>query len=128
MEYKGNFSIFSKKLTPEELNSLLGITADAMMHIGEPRVKGSKLKWDENVWVLRSKSESGRPLAEHLQELIDRLLPHSERLEMVVDKCEFFFDCVIEGDENPELNFPPQLIKSIAKLNAALDVDLYVAD
>lgn len=127
MKYKGNFSIFSKELTPEELNSLLGIGADAMMYIGEPRAKGSKLKWEENVWVLRSTRDPEKPLSEHLQELVERLLPYFERLEMVIDRCEFIFDCVIEGDDNPELNFPPQLIKSIAKLNASLDVDLYVA-
>ncbi len=126
MNVIANLSIFTKSYTPEELNKIIGINADKIMHCGEARSKGSSMKWEENVWVITSTKKESNILSEHIRELLDRIKPFSDKL-LKLQNCEIQFDCIIEGDENPELSFSNDLMRDISNLNASLDIDMYVA-
>lgn len=125
-----SFRIYSKIFSIKQIEQIIGIKCDEKKEIGDIRVANKKclLKFDENVWILKSSVENSRPISFHLIDLINRVKSKTREFSQLKN-CDVMFECIINGDEGdgmPEINIPNKIIIDIATLNASLDIDLYL--
>lgn len=126
VNYKVSLRIYSKTYSALDIDKLLGLVCDESRNIGEPRAIGASLKWKENVWILNSNLINETPLDEQLLNMFDRIGKQNEMFKSLPNDCEIGFECIVEGNENPELNFPMEIIRAMANIKAFLDIDLQI--
>lgn len=126
MKYHASIRIFSEQLTIDKLVELIGINCDQKKEIGQPRGKGVKVVFKENIWILNSQVDSNKTLDLHIENLLLRIEAQQENIKKLKNQCDVICQCVVEGDENPILNFSQKCIKGLEQIGAELDIDLYI--
>ncbi len=125
--------------SPEELSEQLGTSFDECHRLGEPRARTplneewwqrNKRHWDEHRWILHEKVQSTYGTAyDDLAKAIARLLSRVEpKGQDFADHAAGGFgelSIVISCDGYPGMGFDGELLQRIARLNLALDFDLY---
>jgi Domain of unknown function (DUF4279) len=121
--------VFSERLRPDEITARIGLQPDAAVAKGEYH-KGKTVPAKRTEWQLGSGLSRVEPLDQHVPSLLRKLAPSSENIRSLVSVqgCECSFSCVLYTDAAPALYFEPQWISDIAKLGAALDIDLYLPE
>lgn len=129
VKYGIKLGIYSKKYSAEEINKLLTIAYDQCWVMGMPRSpRSSVMKFEQHAWFIVSDPSLNQvPLDRQIKKLFERVEPSIDKFAKLYNDCEIYFNCTIEGDENPELNFPKEIIYLISKIQASLDVDIYIA-
>jgi hypothetical protein len=119
--------IISDALTPEQISNRLGMSPSKSWHAGDRRGP-TIIKEKCNGWVLESDLPPGAPLEAHVESLLARLAPLSDRIESLAEGNIVEFSCVAYAKEAPALNFQKSLLRQIVNLGASLDIDLYLGD
>jgi hypothetical protein len=131
LKYYSSIRVLSKSLNAEEIENILNIKFDEKREIGQPRTIKTILKFNENIWILKSNTDANLPLENHIESLFDKIGPEIKRFSQLEENdCRVVCQCIIEGnseeDGYPEINFSPNLIKKLSIINASIDVDLYI--
>jgi hypothetical protein len=131
LEYYASIRVFSKSCNAEEIGKILKIDFDEKKIMGEPRSKGSILKWEKNVWILTSGVPQSSTLEDHIEKLLEKIESKKEYFSLLGSDCKVGCQCYIDGDQEevrPEISLPSALIKGLAAINAYLDIDMYISD
>ncbi len=131
LKYYSSIRVLSKALTAEDIENILNIKFDEKREIGQPRTIKTILKFNENIWILKSNTEANLPLENHIENLFEKIGPEIKNFpKLDENNCEVVCQCIIEGnseeDGYPEIYFSPNLIKKLSIINASIDVDIYI--
>ena len=128
---KVEFVLTGTRLSPDGIIHLLGITPVRTWQKGDS-IQDTKLRRKHNGWCLSIKgNENSIDLADYITPLLEVLLPKSE---LITDICREYeldaeFSCVIYiKDEAPIINFSTTNVINLAKLHAAIDVDIILTE
>lgn len=126
-QYYAKLGIYSDKYSAKELNNMLGITYDKCWVKGMPRsTRSDIIKFDRHAWFILSKLSDDNTLDDHITNIFTRLEPILNNILSICGDCELVFNCSIEGDDNPVLNFSKEVISMVNKIHAGLDIDILI--
>jgi hypothetical protein len=117
--------VTSASRTPEQISDATGILCDHSWRIGEKREK-TILVEKTNGWVLNSKMPKNAPLEVQIEELLERLIVHADRIRVLSEHETVELSCVVYASAPPSLNFNKSVIQRVCQLGASLDIDLYL--
>lgn len=127
-QYIVKLGVYSKKYSAEEINNILAINYDQCWVKGMPRsTRSNIMKFEQHAWFLVSDTSNQVPLDRQIKKLFERIEPSVDKFSQLYNECEIYFNCTIEGDENPELHFPREIIQMMSTIQASLDVDIFIA-
>ena len=115
------------QLDPEHITRLLEISPSQIWKTGE-FIQNTNIQRKHNGWCLSSGDyKNDLHLAQIAEPLLQALLPKSEVIKKTCDElqleCEL--SCIVYiVDETPILNFTHEILKSLAQLNATMDIDV----
>lgn len=126
-EFNAKLGIFSTKLTPNELDSILGIKCDKSYLIGDRR-GNTIIHEKENGWIVYSRVSRNAPLLDHICDVIERISPIKEKIGNVARQpdVEVEFGCTVRTRNRPAIFFTKEQIKVIHAMGASIDIDLYL--
>ncbi|NJO00918.1 MAG: DUF4279 domain-containing protein [Bacteroidia bacterium] len=118
-----NFSFDPKKIT-EMLNILPEETFKKGDIVERPR---RKLLRPYNFWSFLSPLPQTQPIEDHVQKVLEMILPKKDKLVKILEESEGELGIVsyIYDDANPGLHLDKIVMKTIADLGLELDIDLY---
>jgi hypothetical protein len=119
--------IISCRQTPEQITDTVGVTCDKSWRIGDKRGKTIIVE-KNNGWVLNSSLPKSASLEAHIQDLLERLSPYAEKIQMFAKLDHVEFSCVVYAVNVPALNFSNAVIQNISLLGASFDIDLYLIE
>ena len=124
--YYTEFGIYSRSLTPEQIDEFIGITCDRGYHVGDRR-KPTIILEKDNGWLLYSQISRDNLLECHVRSLLERLKPFTEKIRQLANKpdVEVEFGCVVFTSRRPILHFAKEQVEAIQHLGASVDIDLY---
>jgi hypothetical protein len=126
--YIVKLGIYSEKYSAEEINTILAINYDHCWVKGMPRSKRSNvMKFEQHAWFIVSETSNQVPIDSQINEIFKRIEASIDKFAQLYNDCSIYFNCSIEGDENPELHFPKEIIQKISTIQANLDVDIFTA-
>lgn len=119
--------VTSDNLLPDEITKIVGIRPDKSVAKGMYH-GGKTLPAKRTEWQIESGLDRSASLAQHVPVLLQKLGPMAESIKSLAtsSNCDITFSCVVYSDKSPPLYFEPKWVSDIAKLGAALDIDLYV--
>ena len=117
--------VTSTSRTPDQITDATGILCDHSWRIGEKREK-TILVEKTNGWVLNSKTPKNAPLEVQIEELLERLIVHADRIRALSEHETVELSCVVYASAPPSLNFNKSVIQRVCQLGASLDIDLYL--
>jgi len=120
-----SLTIISSRYSPEEMNDLVGVHCDKSWKIGEFRAK-TTIKEKDNGWVINSGLEKKDSLEDHIEALLKKIAPLSDKIQYLSEDNYIEVSCAIYASEAPPLHFEKNVIHQINKLGACLDIDFYV--
>lgn len=117
--------ILSTTLTPDVLDTVLGLKSDKRWTTGQLRAN-STISEKQNGWVIQSCLDRTAPLEEHINHLLDTLRPASSKIKGLSGQACVQFSCVVHAPDVPPLHFDSGVITALSELGASLDIDLYL--
>jgi len=114
----------SPTFTPDQITAVISIPCDARWCIGDTRPH-TTIREKDNGWVLGSGLPKDVALEEHIDALLHVLNSRADSIRSLSAVAKVEFSCVIYAEATPALNFDASVINRIARLGAALDIDLY---
>jgi hypothetical protein len=128
-ELSVTFTLRGVDLDPDEVTRQLGLQPTESWRAGEPsRLVRPARFYSDNAWRLHSGLPATTDLEEQVKSLLTRLEP-VWKAAVALGKGHYAeFSCVVYsyGGDRPAISFDNDVVRQIAELNAALDVDLYV--
>ena len=126
-EFYTRLRIFSDKLTPDQLSSRIGIQHEWAKVKGDPKRPGVPIYHKQNIWAIRSQISRDKPINEHIDDLLKRIIPVIDILkEISVEQGNYIeFGCILRSEEEPSLFITKEQIQIISKIGADIDIDLY---
>lgn len=126
-EFSAKLGIFSKTVTPDQLNSFLGIKCDKGYLIGDLR-KPSIIREKENAWIVYSRLSRYAPLEQHIKDVLERVSPIKGRIGEISSRpdVEVEFGCSVHTANRPAMFFTRQQVADICAMGASIDIDLYL--
>lgn len=132
-------SIYSTKITSEQITKKLGLAPDRSWVKGEGRILLNHKTGERrtlpglhknHLWELRSKSSATTSLDAPVRQLLNRLKPYSKKIKSLsaLPNVDVQLSGVIYWyqDSAPPLNFKKEVMGAINDLGAGLDLDLYM--
>jgi hypothetical protein len=118
--------ILSEQLTPDQLDSMIGIKCDEGWLRGgfKPRTKMIARK---HGWLLESGLPTSAPIEDHISSLLARLSPFAGKIKLISDEADVSFSCVIYTNTRQGLCFNSSTVNAIYELGASLEIDLYIS-
>lgn len=122
------FTLTGSTLDPVEITAKVGIPPTKTWRTGDLTSPKSKsiMRHEQNGWSLRSRLEKSAELEDHVKSVLEQLQPGWHSLVDVCSHYDAEIECVIYTSERPAIHFDRPMLEQIAKLNAEIDVDLYV--
>lgn len=117
--------ITSSSRTPEQISGAAGIACDRSWRIGDKRGKTIILE-TTNGWVLNSSLPKSASLEAHIEELMERLTAHADKIRTLSEHESVEFSCVVYAASPPALNFNKSVVRQLGQLGVSLDIDLYL--
>ncbi len=125
--------ITSQTLTPEEISSLVGMSADEARKKGEPKgnsaYRGRPVFAKDSRWVVESTLPPTAPPEAHIENLSERLAPYVDNIRALADENDVSFWCAMyiysEDEYSPGLYFAKETINLLSSLRASLNIDPY---
>jgi hypothetical protein len=128
IKYTAKLGVYSEKLSAGEINDILDITYDKYWIKGMPCSKRSDvMKFEQHAWFIVSDIPNDVPLDRQIINILERIEPSIDKFAQLYDECEIYFNCTIEGDENPELHLSSELIQLMSNIKASFDVDIFIS-
>jgi len=129
-EARARLSIISKRVTPEEIDTAMGMNCDEASKIGDKGVIGEKdgkkiystKPKEYNEWILYSKVNKSSAIEDHLDNLITQLASNVEQLKRLFEDCDMEIVCYVSLNSCNALTI--SLSKKIIERIYVLDVDL----
>ena len=127
---KVSFRIFSDDIIPDEISKNLNLKPDKSHKKGEfhhnPALK-DRVRYKDNMWLIKSKIDETNDLEAHLKHLLDRLLPHASYLRKISYSNEIDFYCGIFLSENmsASMYLEANLLEKISAIGADISVTTY---
>lgn len=130
---KVDFRIVGNDFSPDQVSVVSGLKPSKSFLKGDKISQTSSLKYKENIWILESSSDSSLDMESYFIDLQNKITPHIEKFEVICKKyyCEFscsFYLQVGSEDSIPSVHLNREIISFIEKLNAEVDIDIYVAE
>ena len=119
--------ILSSTHTPEALTRHIGVECERSWRVGDKRGKTHILE-PMNGWLLSSGLIETASLDEHIQKLLERIIPLADRIATLPGETTVEISCAIYAESPPALSFSSSIVEQMAKLRASLDVDLYIME
>jgi hypothetical protein len=108
-----------------EVTRALGVEPTRSWNQGD-QVVGTKKHYGESGWRLDSSLSSDASIDQQLRELLNSISERIEFVRSLPGSIEVDFSCVIYAREYvPEIFFSADIIRRIADIGAAIDIDLY---
>jgi hypothetical protein len=125
-EFYAKPGIFSSTLTPDRINSMLGIKCDKGYLTGDRR-GGTIIREKENSWIIYSRVPRDFPLKDHIEDILERVAPVANKIRKITDQpdTEVELGCVIHAIKEPPLFFSREQVSILCEMGASIDVDLY---
>ncbi len=127
-----HFRFAAEDLDPAAITARLGIEPDWAQRRGEPVVRASGEALGEverGIWSISSTSRvRSLNITAHLRALLDLLRPVAPAVAELAAEYPAFFFMVYTSDELPRgrgFGLGPELLREIAELGAAIDLDFY---
>jgi hypothetical protein len=118
--------ITSESDPPDEISSLVGMSGDRSWRAGDLRDR-TTIREKDNGWVVESGLPASAPLESHVDHLLQRLDPFVSVIKMLSERLDVILSCVVYAKHpNPGFHLDSARVEQIARLGAALDVDVYV--
>jgi len=122
------FTLTGDDLDPDTVTAVTQLTPSDTWRKGDPFGRAGVMRHERSGWSMKSSLPLDRELEDHIRNVLDGLRP---RWSSVVPLTEIYateIECVVKsyGGDRPALHIDAEVLKSIADLNAALDIDLYV--
>ena len=125
-------TIGSNVLTPEQISEHIGVTANEVKRIGDPRGHTGK-RWEHNTWRIFDRRQGAPDRSAHdllprcLDDFLKRLKPISIKLRKVahterVEYAEFFIH--VTSQFVPGISLAPEAITLLADTGLSLDIDV----
>lgn len=76
-------------------------------------------------WEVASRLSRERPLAEHIDDVLSVVESSAEGIAALAEEFEVWLLCAVYADRAPELGLTPRQVRAIARLGAAVDMDVY---
>lgn len=128
IQYSVKLGVYSKVHSAEDINKILNLNYDQCWVMGMPRsARSSIMKFAQHAWFIVSDTSNQVSLDVQIKNIFDKIKPSIDKFKQLHKESEIYFNCVIEGDENPEMNFPKEVIQLINSIQASLDVDMFIA-
>ena len=124
-EISASFTL-TGEFDPEEITTKVGIIPSETWKIGELIHPKGTIRHNKNGWSLKSKLETAE-LEDHVRYVLEQLQPGWEPLAQLCTQHDAEIDCVIYvNGQVPAIHFDKRIIDRVDKLNAEIDVDLYI--
>ena len=126
-EFKAKLGIFSATLTPDKLDSILGMKCDKGYLIGDRR-GNTIIHEKENGWIVYSRVSRSAPLQDQICDVIERISPIKEMIGNIAKQpgVEVEFGCAIRMRNMPAIFFTKEQIAVIHAMGASIDIDLHL--
>jgi hypothetical protein len=127
-EYTASLRVSSDRLNLAELEARLGMSTEGH-NIGDPvsrkRPDGPKRRHAQ--WSLQSSIERGRPLDEHVDELVTFAETHRDALNSLRADCSIDIFCGLFSSDGAQGGFTiePSLSQRLSDLQLAVGIDVY---
>lgn len=125
-KFYAHSGIFSPTLSPEEINSILGISCDEGYHTGDQRGK-TIIHEKENGWMIFSQVPRKPPMEDHIKNILDRVSPITDKIRTLSERSDVSVQLglVIYTEDRPALFFTKEQVRAICDIGASIDVDIY---
>ncbi|MCU0544308.1 MAG: DUF4279 domain-containing protein [Oscillatoriaceae cyanobacterium Prado104] len=122
------FMLTGMEFDPDEVTAKVSIKPTEIWRKGDPINSRGTMRHQENGWTVYSQIEKSADLEEHINSVFEQLQAGWVPL---VELCKCYaaeIACVIyyRSGSVPAIHFDRDIVDRAAKLNAEIDVDLYV--
>ena len=127
-ESSAAFTLTGQGLDPDQVTVAAGIAPSVTWRTGDLVHPKATVRYQHNGWSVRSSLGPAADLEEHVTAVLDQLQAGWEALEELSGYQDAEVACTIYsyGGDRPAIHFTEDTIARIARLHAAVDVDLYV--
>jgi hypothetical protein len=127
-QFSAKIGIFSETITPDRISEIVGIKPDKIYIKGDRRGKSS-IKQKENGWIIYSRIRRDSPLQDHISDLFERIYNKTDEIAEITKQpnTEVELGCTVWSSDRPPLYFTKEQISIISKIQASLDIDLYLS-
>ncbi|MFE1746281.1 DUF4279 domain-containing protein [Coleofasciculus sp. H7-2] len=129
MEYEisAAFTLTGFDFNPEEITAKVGIIPTKIWKVGDLIHPKAGIRRKRNGWSLESKLEKSAELEDHIKSVLEQIQPGWLPMVEISSRYEAEIDCVVYvRGQVPAIHFDKDIVEQAAKLNAEIDVDLYV--
>ncbi len=122
------FILEGPDLDPSQVTHLVGVQPSETWRAGELVSDRAIIKHKFNAWKLNSNLPLSAPLEDHVEAVLRQLRPGWLALEDLCLRYQAKLFCVVRsyGGARPALIFNKEIVKQVAELSAAIEIDLYV--
>ena len=125
-----NFMLLGDGFEPQHLAKTISLKPSEVWKIGERKIVDNPvLLHKENGWAINVPIKPCMDLEEQIKELISILAPHEEQILQAQKTYKltagFSSAVYIHNNEIPSMHFEADIINSIAKFQAFVDIDIY---
>lgn len=116
-----------KDLDPHEVTTKLGIMPSESFRRGDYRTDSEK--WPRGFWELSSKNLGDVEMRDHIEWLVDQLLPHKHQLREILDdlRVKAWISCYwLLPTDHETLPLSSDLIAKLAEIDLNIDFDFVV--
>ncbi len=126
-EYYARIGIYSQTLTPSQVSAILGLECDKGYEKGNIVRPHGIVQRKEHQWFIYSRIPRSVPLEDHVKDVLDRVSGVTEKICALAKQpaTEIELGCVIHSKESPALVFSTDVVVTLCKMGASIDVDLY---
>ena len=123
-EYRVDLRFYSKKLSPKDISTILGVLPSDTQWAGAGRGLGKK--FEENMCSYESNCSRSLPLEKHITSLLKKFASKKDAIISLSDKANVVFWCACFSS-NPEttLALSPETLAQMASIQAEFCVSVY---
>jgi hypothetical protein len=130
-EFYAKLGIYSDSITPDEVTSLLGIRCEKSYQEGDLIVRPhATLRQQQNAWIIYSQCPGNSALEDHVKDLLARVSACLDKIKNISDHpgTTVELGCVFYSKNAPPLFFTKDMISTLARMGAEIDIDMYFWD
>lgn len=119
-------AIYHRDLDPRDVSQFLSLEPCKSWRRGDMKGSRSSVSYEEGCWKSKTRKERSS-LEKHLRILVERFQPRIQQLIQLKEQgYSIEFAVVIsDSDTRPNLSISNESIAWLAKVGAAIDIDLY---
>ena len=121
------FCADSETLSPDQMESIIGLQPTRSHRIGEPRSKLTKRGvYNRHYYSIQSTISDGEPLDAHIEEILSVLEPRMDNVKRLASQASLCLFCGFSsGNGQGGFSLSPHLLSRLARLGVEVVLDLY---